>query len=172
MQSKASHLSCHHTMSQQCVSTLRQLRDTAGMVLHHRTTAQHVALSPTKPIRRARQKGIAMTHDTLSSLLERLQAPILPPTLQAATVRYRFTLDSSEQWDILLHQGRLALDQTTGRPDCLVECTSDEFGAVLSGQHNLFTAFLRGDVRLQGPLAAAKLLYTFLRYAHIEEAHV
>ena len=113
-----------------------------------------------------------MTHDTLSSLLERLQAPILPPTLQAATVRYRFTLGSSEAWDILLHQGRLALDQTTGRPDCLVECTAEEFGAVLSGQHNLLTSFMRGDLRIQGPLAAAKLLYTFLRYAHLEEAHV
>ena len=113
-----------------------------------------------------------MSHDTLSSLLERLQAPILPPTLQAATVRYRVTLDSSEQWDILLHQGRLALNQTEGCPDCLVECTSDEFGAVLSGQHNLLTAFMRGDVRLQGTLAAAKLLYTFVRYAHLGEAHV
>jgi putative sterol carrier protein len=118
------------------------------------------------------QKGIAMTHDTLNSLLERLQAPILPPKLKAATVRYRFTLDSSEQWDILLHQGRLALDQTEGCPDCLVECTSDEFGAVLSGQHNLLTAFMRGDVRIQGALAAAKLLYTFVRYAHLDEAKV
>jgi putative sterol carrier protein len=141
------------------------------MVLHHRTTAQHVALSPTKPIRRARQKGIAMTHDTLRSLLERLQAPILPPTLQAATVRYRFTLDGSEQWDLLLHQGRLSLDQTEGRPECLVECTSEELGAVLSGQHNLLTSVMRGDVRIQGALAAAKLLYTFLRYAHLEEAN-
>jgi putative sterol carrier protein len=111
-----------------------------------------------------------MTRDTLNSLLERLQAPILPPTLHAATVRYRFTLDCSEQWDLLLHQGRLALDQTGGCPDCLVECTADEFGAVLSGRHNLLTAFMRGDVRIRGTLAAARLLYTFLRYAHLEEA--
>jgi putative sterol carrier protein len=113
-----------------------------------------------------------MTHDTLSSLLERLQAPILPPKLKVATVRYRFTLGSSEQWDLLLHQGHLSLDRTKGRPDCLVECTSDEFGAVLSGQHNLLTSFMRGDVRIQGTLAAAKLLYTFLRYAHLEETKV
>jgi putative sterol carrier protein len=112
-----------------------------------------------------------MTPDTLSSLLARLQAPILPPTLQAATVRYRFTLDGSEQWDLLLHQGRLSLDQTEGRPECLVECTSEELGAVLSGQHNLLTSVMRGDVRIQGALAAAKLLYTFLRYAHLEEAN-
>jgi putative sterol carrier protein len=112
-----------------------------------------------------------MTHDTLSSLLERLQAPILPPKLKAATVRYRFTLGSSEQWDLLLNQGRLSLDETNGRPDCLVDCTSDELDAVLSGQHNLLTSFMRGDLRIQGTLAAAKLLYTFLRYAHLEEAN-
>jgi putative sterol carrier protein len=113
-----------------------------------------------------------MTHDTLSSLLERLQAPILPPELKAATVRYCFTLGSSEQWDLLLNQGRLSLDQTKGRPDCLVDCTSDELGAILSGQHNLLTSFMRGDVRIQGTLAAAKLLYTFLRYAHLDEVRV
>jgi putative sterol carrier protein len=112
-----------------------------------------------------------MTHDTVSSLLERLQAPILPPEVKAAMVRYRFTLDSSEQWEILLNQGRLSLDQTGGCPDCLVDCTSDEFSALLSGQHNLLTACMRGDVRIQGALAAAKLLYTFLRYAHLEEAN-
>jgi SCP-2 sterol transfer family len=111
-----------------------------------------------------------MTPDTLSSLLERLQVPILPPKLQAATVRYRFTLDCSEQWNLLLHQGRLLLDQSAGRPDCQVECTADELYAVLSGRHNLLTSFMRGDVRIQVPLAAAKLLYTFVRYAHLEEA--
>jgi putative sterol carrier protein len=112
-----------------------------------------------------------MTHDTLSSLLERLQAPILPPMLKAAKVSYRFTLDSGEQWDILLHLGRLSLNQTEGCPDCLVDCSSDEFGAILSGQHNLLTSFMRGDVRIRGALAATKLLYTFLRYAHLEEAN-
>ena len=113
-----------------------------------------------------------MTHDTLSSLLARLQAPILPLTLHAATARYRFTLDGRAPWDLLLHQGRLSLDQSKGRPDCLVACTSEEFGALLSGEHNLLTAFMRGDVRIQGTVAAAKLLYTFLRYAHLEEAKV
>src|SRR4029450_9334854 len=98
-----------------------------------------------------------MTHDPLSALLERLQAPILPPTLKAATVRYRFTLGSSEAWDILLHQASLALGQTPGPPDCLVECTAEEFGAVLSGQHNLLTSFMRGDLRIQGPLTAWEL---------------
>jgi putative sterol carrier protein len=113
-----------------------------------------------------------MTHDTLRSLLERLRAPILPPKLKEATVRYRFNLGGSEQWDILLDRGRLWLDQTGGPPDCLVECTSDEFAAVLSGQHNLLTSFMRGAFRIDGRLDAAKLLYTFLRYAELEEAKV
>ena len=52
----------------------------------------------------------------LSSLLARLQGAHPAPHCQTATVRYRFTLDGSEQWDLLLHQGRLSLDQTEGRP--------------------------------------------------------
>jgi hypothetical protein len=31
---------------------------------------------------------------------------------------------------------------------------------------------MRGDVRIQGALAVAKLLYTFARYAHLDEAKV
>jgi hypothetical protein len=31
---------------------------------------------------------------------------------------------------------------------------------------------MRGDLRIEGTLAAAKLLCTFLRYAHLEEAKV
>ncbi|WP_447983168.1 SCP2 sterol-binding domain-containing protein [Nitrospira sp. Nam74] len=111
-----------------------------------------------------------MTHDILRSLLERLWAPILPPKLMAATARYRFNLGRSEEWDILLDRGGLWLDQTDRPPDCLMECTSDELAAVLSGQHNLLSSFMRGDVRIDGRLAAAKLLYTFLRYAQLEEA--
>ena len=109
-----------------------------------------------------------MADDSLRSLLERLQAPIVPPKLKAATVRYRFNIGSGEQWDIILNQGRLSVDVTNSPPDCLVDCTSDELGAVLCGQHDMLTALMRGDFRMQGTLAAAKFLYTFLRYAHLE----
>lgn len=112
-----------------------------------------------------------MTHETLEDLLKRLRSPVLPPKLQTATLRYRFKLDGGPTMDLLLDQGRLSPGKPGDQPDCEVSCSPDEFAAVLEGQHNLLTAFMRGDVRLQGSITAAKTLYTFLRYSQLEEAH-
>lgn len=111
-----------------------------------------------------------MTGTALGEVLDRLQAPVLPPKVQAARVRYRFTLDRGRAIDVLLEQGRLSLAGSEAPPDCAVECTSEELEALLSGRHNLLTAFMRGDVRILGTFGAAKSLYTYLRYAHLEEA--
>ena len=113
-----------------------------------------------------------MTREELKTLLDRLEAPVLPPKLQAAKVRYRFRLDRGESLDLVLERGRLRLVDGQEPPDCVLECTPDESVAVLTGRHNLLTAFMRGDLRLQGTLSAGKSLYTFLKYAQFEEAQV
>lgn len=113
-----------------------------------------------------------MMQGTLSALLERLKAPVLPPKLKSALLRYRFKLDGGEQWDVVLDHGRLSIEETKGQPDCLVECSSDEFSAIFSGRHNMLTAFMRGNLRFQGTIGAAKMLHTFIRYSHFEEAKV
>jgi len=110
-----------------------------------------------------------MTGAALGAVLDRLRAPVLPPKLQAAKVRYRFTLDRGRSLDVLLERGRLSLADPQEPADCVVECTSEELEALLSGRHNLLTAFMRGDVRLLGTFVAAKSLYSYLRYAHLEE---
>ncbi len=111
-----------------------------------------------------------MTRDDVGRLLERLRAPILPPKLQSLSTRYRFAQDDGESWDLLLNRGALAVEAPGGSPDCKIECSPDECSAILSGRHNLLTAFMRGDVRLRGTVQAAKNLYTYLRYAQVQEA--
>ena len=108
----------------------------------------------------------------LKALVDRLQAPVLPPKLRAARLRYRFRLDGGQTLNGMLDRGRLSLEDFSEPPDCVVECASEELGAVFSGRHNLLTAFMRGDARLLGSLGSAKSLYTFLRYAQLEEAKV
>jgi putative sterol carrier protein len=110
-----------------------------------------------------------MIQGSMSTLLERLSAPILPPKLKSASVRYRFRLDGKEQWDVVLDQGRLTLEEMKSQPDCLVECSPEEFTAIFSGRHNMLTVFMRGNIRFQGTIQAAKLLHTFIRYAQLEE---
>lgn len=111
-----------------------------------------------------------MTGPALDALVDRLQAPVLPPRLQTATVRYRFLLDRGATRDLVLERGRLRVAESPDPPDCVLECTSEEMHALLTGRHNLLTAVMRGDVRVLGTLAGAKTLYTFLRYAQLEEA--
>ena len=111
-----------------------------------------------------------MTGAALAAVLERLRASVLPPKLQAAKLRYRFRLERGDSFDVVLNRGRLTVGESVEPPDCVVECSSEELQAVLTGRHNLLTTFMRGDARLLGTLAAAKSLYTYLRYAHLEEA--
>ena len=112
-----------------------------------------------------------MAHDALDAMLRGLKASVLPPKMQAVTVKYHFVLDGAEPCDILLDHGALSLDQSKSPAACQIECSASEFSAILSGRHNMLTSFMRGDTRLKGALGAAKHLYTFLRYAHHEEAH-
>ena len=111
-----------------------------------------------------------MTGPAIDALVDRLQAPVLPPRLQAATFRYRFLLDRGGTRDLTLERGRLRALESPDPPDCVLECTPEELQAVLTGRHNLLTAVMRGDVRVRGTLAAAKAIYTYLRYAQLEEA--
>jgi putative sterol carrier protein len=111
-----------------------------------------------------------MAGAALGAVLDRLRTPVLPPKLEAARVRYRFTLDGGRSLDVVLQGGRLSLADPQEPADCVVECTSEELEALLSGRHNLLTAFMRGDVRVLGTFGAAKSLHTYLRYAHLEEA--
>lgn len=111
-----------------------------------------------------------MTGPALDALVDRLQAPVLPPRIQTATFRYRFLMDQGETRNLVLERGRLRAEESADPPDCVMECTSEELQGLLSGRRNLMTAFMRGNVRIRGALAAAKSLYTYLRYAHLEEA--
>ena len=111
-----------------------------------------------------------MTRDDVGRLLELIRTPIVPPKFQSLSTRYRFAQDDGESWDLLLNHGALTVEAPGGSPDCRLECSADECSAILSGRHNFLTAFMRGDVRLRGTIPAAKNLYTFLRYAQVQEA--
>jgi len=111
-----------------------------------------------------------MTADELRSLLDLLIAPLLPPSVKGASVRYRFELEDGARWDILLDCGRLQPADQGGNPDCVFQCDRETCVGILSGRKYLLTALVRGDLRLHGDVALVKLLHTFLRYARPMEA--
>lgn len=111
-----------------------------------------------------------MTPEEVRTMLDSLRAPVLPPALKNARLRYRVELDDDGPWDILLEGGRLRLADSEGHPDCVVRCDRETFVRILGGQDNFVTALMRGDLQMTGSLAQAKLLYTFTRYAQPSEA--
>jgi putative sterol carrier protein len=111
-----------------------------------------------------------MNVDSIRSLLASLKPSLLPPALERATVRCRWELEGGARWDLLLDRGRLSLGEPEGSPDVVIRCDPGQMVRALDGRDNFLTAFARGDLQLQGDLAAAKLLYTFTRYARAAEA--
>ena len=95
----------------------------------------------------------------------------LPPELRELRARFRFDLDDGRSFMLTLDQGRLSLEEGAGEANCVLTCSMEQFIRALSGRWNLITAFMRGDIHLQGDLEKAKRLYRYLRIARTEDGH-
>jgi putative sterol carrier protein len=96
----------------------------------------------------------------------------LSPELRETVARYRIALEDGRTLDAVLDHGKLSLEEVAGDADCLLECASDQLGHLLSGEADLLTAYMRGDVRIKkGNLELAKRLYRFLRVAREPGGH-
>ena len=95
----------------------------------------------------------------------------LPPEVREARAAYRFELEDGRSFMLRLVLGRLTMEEGTAASDCLLRCRMEDFMRMLSGRLNLLTAFMRGDIHLQGDLELAKRLYRYLRLARMQEGH-
>ena len=95
----------------------------------------------------------------------------LPPELRELRAAYRFELEDGRSFMLRLDWGRLTVEEGAVEADCLLRCRMEDFIRALSGRLNLLTAFMRGDVHLQGDLELAKRLYRYLRIARMQEGH-
>jgi putative sterol carrier protein len=86
----------------------------------------------------------------------------LPPDLRVST-RYRVKLEDGRSFMLSLDQGRLTLREGTGQADAVISCTMEQFRQMLSGQLNMLTAFMRGEMAMSGDLEASGRLYQYLR---------
>jgi putative sterol carrier protein len=95
----------------------------------------------------------------------------IPPELRDARATYRWELVDGRSFMLRLNSGRLTIEEGTGEADCLLRCTMNDLMRALSGRLNLLTAFMRGDIHIQGNLEPAKRLYRYLRIARMQESH-
>jgi putative sterol carrier protein len=70
----------------------------------------------------------------------------------------RIETDDGEQWSLEFDDGQVHVAFGPGRPDpdCTLKGSDGLLARVLGGQQNLLTAALRGDLTVEGDLAAAQ----------------
>jgi putative sterol carrier protein len=95
----------------------------------------------------------------------------LPPDLRESLDRYRIDLDDGRSFILTLDHGHLSLEEGAGEATCVICCTMETFHRVLSGETNLLTAFMRGDVRMKGELLSGRRLYRFMRLSRGKGDH-
>jgi len=110
-----------------------------------------------------------MASTDIRSLLASMSPPILPPAVKQASARIRCELGGGESWDLVFHQGRLSLADKEGKPDCVIQTDPETLVRILSGQGKFLPALARGDIRIQGSIAAFSYLNTFVQYAQLVE---
>ena len=93
----------------------------------------------------------------------------LPPELRETRAAYRFELEDGRSFMLRLDWGRLTVEEGVAEAECTLRCRMEDFIRALSGRLNLLTAFMRGDIHLQGDLELTKRLYRYLRIARMQE---
>jgi hypothetical protein len=115
--------------------------------------------------------AIPMSANEMLTLPQAPSADQLPPDMRDAVSRYRVELEGGRTLLLTLRHGRLSIEEGAGEADCVLTCPLELFHHALSGEVNLMTAFMRGDLAMSGDLVAAKRLYRYLRLSRTRGEH-
>jgi putative sterol carrier protein len=83
------------------------------------------------------------------------------PLLKEATGTIRFDLDHEQgvdRWLVVLERGDVHVSREGGEADCLVHGSRALFDRIVSGESNLYTAWVRNGLRAAGDLRLARLV--------------
>jgi putative sterol carrier protein len=88
-----------------------------------------------------------------------------PADLQDWNDTYVFSVEGGEIVALEIHDGVVTnSDSVAGvKPDCVFRFTEEELTRFLDGKSNLQSAWMRGDIEIEGDFPAAYRLYSFLR---------
>ena len=97
--------------------------------------------------------GVIMTEDVVAAFFEDLGTRGYEPLLRKVSGTVRFDLVSgkmTERWLVAIRKGNLAVSRKNVAADTTMRLSRTLFEAVVSGETNLLSALLRGDVVLEG----------------------
>ena len=94
-----------------------------------------------------------MTEDAVTAFFEDLGSRGYDPLLRSASGAVRFDLVSgktTERWLVTIGKGELTVSHRNIAADAVIRLSRALFERLASGQANIFTAVLRGEVVLEG----------------------
>ena len=94
-----------------------------------------------------------MTEDAVTAFFEDLGSRGYDPLLRSARGAVRFDLVSgktTERWLVTIGKGELTVSHRNIAADAVIRLSRALFERLASGQANIFTAVLRGEVVLEG----------------------
>jgi ubiquinone biosynthesis protein UbiJ len=89
----------------------------------------------------------------------------LPPQLKGWSNSYLFDLEDDEDVAFTIRDGMIQIDsnRTAADVDCVIRATDGQMYRLLAGEDNWQTAWMRGEIDVQGNIQAANWLYAFTR---------
>jgi len=76
---------------------------------------------------------------------------------------YLLELGNERPLRFRVHSGQIEALDPRGEYDCRLRCDPEDAQRLLDGSMNLVTAFLRGDVEVEGDINLAQRLHAFIR---------
>jgi len=93
---------------------------------------------------------------TTPTFLESLQTRRDDPILRSfsSTIRFELLEDGTvDPWSVTIADGRASVSRRRTKADCVARMDASRFDELARGEANAMTAFLRGEIRIEGDVA-------------------
>jgi putative sterol carrier protein len=102
----------------------------------------------------AAEKEALMVH----AKMDRLKTNPFDERFRSVKGSYLFDIEGAGSWRIDVDHGKIRVTEGATGADCVVRTGIPEFVRIANGEMNLLTAFMRGQVEVEGDLALAQKL--------------
>jgi putative sterol carrier protein len=72
------------------------------------------------------------------------------PLLHQVTGTLEWNIEGAGRWWVSVKRGAVRISQSPHQADCILSCTAETFLSIVSGEHDLVAAALRGTVLATG----------------------
>jgi putative sterol carrier protein len=83
------------------------------------------------------------------------------PEFEGIVATFQFNVDGQGSWLIRIDHGTISISMGTGKADCVLSCSAEDFEPIITGRQNLLTAHMQGRLKIDGsPIMALRFINT------------